>query len=571
MKTNNLLKSVLVIICLLLQFNLLAQAPPITIHVEAAGTLPTLIDENQKYEITDLTLTGNLNSTDILFIREMAGMGNGWYGKTNGQLANLDLSGANIVSGGNYYFYDDWYENYYYTENNQISPFMFFLCSELKTIILPNSVTSIGQAAFGDCTNLTSVTISNGVTLIGQQAFAVCTGLTSVTIPDSVTEIGSYAFAYCTGLTSITIGSGVTSIGSYAFGECTGLTCVTIPDNVTSIGFAAFGNCTGLASVTIGNSVALIGDAAFGNCTTLQKIIVSEKNPNYTVLDDVLFNKDKTTLVVYPSGKSGDVYSVTNSVTSIGNYAFYNCTKLTSITIPESVTSIGEAAFESCTGLTGITIPESLASIRNSTFRSCTSLISVTIPNNVTSIGSTAFEDCTGLTSVTIGNSVTSIGDYAFYNCTGLTSITIPDSVTWIGRGAFANCTGLTEIFCKNSIPPTLSHWEDCFSNVNKTTCKLYVPKGSKSAYQSAPIWQDFRNIIEESVSINTIDTDNTRIQSISNGIAIETKEATPISVYTLSGQQVYQSVVIGNVEIALDKGVYILKVNSESQKVMVK
>ncbi len=137
---------------------------------------------------------------------------------------------------------------------------------------------------------------------------------------------------------------------------------------------------------------------------------------------------------------------IRNSVTSIGNSAFYGCTGLTSITIPDSVTSIGDSAFDSCTGLTSITIPDSVTSIGDSAFDSCTGLTSITIPDSVTSIGNWAFEGCTGLTSITIPDSVTSIGGWAFFDCTGLTSITIPDSVTSIGYGAFAYCTGLTSI-----------------------------------------------------------------------------------------------------------------------------
>ncbi len=144
--------------------------------------------------------------------------------------------------------------------------------------------------------------------------------------------------------------------------------------------------------------------------------------------------------------------SVTYSVTSIGIYAFYNCTSLTSITIPNSVTSIGNWAFCNCSGLTSITIPEGVKSIEIYVFAGCSSLTSVTIPNSVTSIGSSAFERCTRLASITIPNSLTSIGSSAFERCTGLTSITIPNSVTSIGDYAFRECTGLTSITIPNSV-----------------------------------------------------------------------------------------------------------------------
>ena len=497
MRKKVFFKLMVVITGLLLHFNLWAQIPPITVHVETAGTLSSLI-EGRKNEITDLTLTGNLDSRDIRFLREMAGsnyMGMEW---TNyGKLANLNLAGANIVgyrqtiSGKSsysddntcYYHYTkrvtinntiDYY--YYHTENNVISDYMFYLCSKLTSITIPNSVTSIEREAFRDCTGLTNVTIGNSVTSIGNYAFYNCTGLTSITIPNNVTSIGLCAFEDCTGLTSITIPNSVTSIGNYAFDNCTGLTSITIGSGITSIN---------------GFNISRYGYAK------LMKILVSEQNQNYSSMDGVLFNKDKTKMIWFPKGKSG-YYIIPNSVTSIEREAFRDCIGLTSITISENITSIGESAFRGCTGLTNVTIP----------------------------------------------NSVTSIGDNAFYGC-----------------------TGLKEIHCKKSTPPSLGL--SCLSYVDKKTCKLYVPKGSYTTYWLA--W-GFDNIVEEDESaINTINNDNISIQPTSNGIAIEAKEQISVSVYNLTGQIVYQSVIDGNMEIPLNNGVYIVRVNNESQKVIVR
>ena len=448
-----------------------------------------------------------------------------------------------------------------------IGDYAFKGCSGLTSVTIGNSVKSIGDYAFSGCEGLTSVHISdiaawcniefeaydsnplyyahhlylngeevkdlvipNSVTSIGNRAFYGCSGLTSVTIPNSVTSIGNYAFAYCSGLTSVTIPNSVTSIGDDAFLYCSGLTSVTIPNSVTSLGYAAFYECKGLTSVTIGNSVNSIESHAFANCPELLDVycyaedVPSTESEAFdgsypenatlhvpdasvdsyktsapwssfgkivaisTEVDGINYDFDaetkQATVIKKSSGKySGEVvipesveyggtaYSVTsigrdafyycssltsvtipNSVTSIGGHAFRNCSGLTSVTIGNSVTSIGEGAFAYCSGLTSVTIPNSVKSIGRYAFEYCSGLTSVTIPNSVTDIGGGAFEYCSGLTSVTIGNSVTSIGEYAFRNCSALTSVTIPNSVTDIGEGAFAYCSGLTSVTIGNSV-----------------------------------------------------------------------------------------------------------------------
>ena len=327
--------------------------------------------------------------------------------------------------------------------------YLYCACTSLTSVTIPNSVTTIGEGAFVYCTSLTSITIPNSVTSIGSNAFDECFSLTSITIPNSVTTIGGGAFSYCTSLTSVTIPNSVTSIGVGTFRECTSLTSVTIPNSVTSIGGSAFSNCSSLTSITIPNSVTTIGGDAFQNDTNIVTVVVMPDNPVYDSRNgcNAIIETASNTLIF---GCKATI--IPNSVTSIGNGAFWGCSSLTSITIPNSVTSIGDDAFNWCTSLTSITIPNSVTSIGDDAFDRCSSLTSITIPNSVTSIGDGAFIWCTSLTNVTIPNSVTSIGDYTFYGCTSLTNATIPDSVIYIGNYAFYGCTSLTNVTIPDSV-----------------------------------------------------------------------------------------------------------------------
>ena len=422
----------------------------------------------------------------------------------------INLSSLNIVKGST----DNGYAAYYAlsvitdpsdSKLEESGDFVFIIADEANYLVsykgnstqltLPESFHDenyvIYKNAFKYCTGFTgSLIIPNSVTSIGDYAFYYCSGFNGqLIIGDAVTSIGDYAFYKCSGFNGqLTLGDAVTSIGKGAFENCLGFTgSLTIPNSVESIGEQAFNGCYNLiGTLTIGYSVESIADEAFYGCRKLMEVI------NFSELDIV---KGATThghaayyaIIVKNSGSAGEMVNYGDFVFyisggnnylvdykgnatqlilpdsyegqnyAIGNYAFSGRKNFTgSLIIPESVTGIGDRAFTGCSGFTGsLIIPESVISIGNGVFEDCTGFTgSLTIPNSVTSIGYAAFEDCHGLNgSLTIGNSVTSIGEYAFYRCFGLTgTLTIGSSVKSIGEQAFEECIRLAEVINYSSL-----------------------------------------------------------------------------------------------------------------------
>ena len=358
-----------------------------------------------------------------------------------------------------------------------VSERAFSKCDNLKYVELPNTLERIDDYAFYDCNGLTTVNLGNSITAIGNHSFQNCYGLTSVIFPNSVEFIGREAFEHCMALTSLVIPSSVAVIETSAFQHCYGLKSLRLNCNIndSTIGSYVFDGCK-ILTLVIGDNVTSISGLDLSQLGVLENIAVESSNRTYDSRNNcnAIVNTSTNSLII---GCQNTI--IPNSVTSIGESAFSNCSGLTSVTIPNSVTSIGDGAFSGCSGLTSVTIPNSVTSIGDEAFYGCseltsvtfnaekctkmgsysylvfigcTSLTSLTIGDRVTIIPNYAFYGCSGLTSVTIPNSVTSIGESAFSRCSGLTSVTIPNSVTSIGDGAFSGCSGLTSVTIPNSV-----------------------------------------------------------------------------------------------------------------------
>ena len=393
-------------------------------------------------------------------------------------------------------------------------------------------VTSIGDQAF-KYSGLESIEIPNTIKYIGYYAFYACTNLSSIEIPNSVQSIGYYVFSNCSNLSTIKLSNSITSITPETFMNC-GITSIDIPNSVISIEDEAFKGCSKLEHIYIPSSVTSIGSGAFYNCSKLTSLNVDEKNSIYSSVDGVLFNKNKSELILCPEGKTGK-YAIPEFVTAILDGALYGCRQLTSIEIPSSVKSIGPTSFGNCQGLLSISVNKNNSEYSSEDgvlFNKAKSKLLVfpqgikggyIIPNTVTIIGKDAFNNCKGLTSIEIPNSVTDIEWNAFYACSNLTSIEIPKSVSSIKHYAFSNCTGLKKITIHNENPSTISIEGEIFYNVPKT-CTLYVPFGCKDLYANAEVWNRFQNIVE--ITIGICSTPNITIADNKVTVTCDTKGA---------------------------------------------
>ena len=384
------------------------------------------------------------------------------------------------------------------------------------------------------------------VYIISSKAFSYCLQVERIIVPESVIEIEDDAFYYCTSLKILTLPSSIQKMSSSAFCSTDAIETANIDSKLVSYipnsNVKTLNIISGetlnipylnkLEKITICETITLISTNSYLTCNEFS---VSEQNTVYKSVDGNLYSKDGETLVKYATGKTATQFTISDSVTSIGDYAFYNCSSLTSITIPDSVTDIrgyafyncssltsiyytGTAsewaskidglgnimssgrtlyinnepvtnvvlenvtviksyAFSYCSSLTSITIPDSVTSIGDGAFRGCSSLTSITIPDSVTSIEGQAFYGCSGLTSITIPDSVTSIGDYAFHGCSSLTSITIPDGVTSIGRWAFEYCSSLTSITFNGTKTQWYAIRGDWTYNI-PSSCKVHCTDG---------------------------------------------------------------------------------------------
>ncbi len=288
---------------------------------------------------------------------------------------------------------------------------LFAGCTSMKTLKLPQSLTTLGVSCLRNCTSLVSVTIPDSVTSFENYALAGCSSLTSITIPEGVVTLGDSEFYGCTSLTSVKFPSTLTTIGKSIFGNCTSLTTMTIPDTVTSLsGVSTFYGCSNLRGVSLPDNCMNVMANTFNGCTYLNSVTV-------------------------PAG-----------VTILNDSVFDGCSSLTNVSLPSAITYIGNFCFRDCIKLKSITLPSSLTEMDTYCFKNCQSLTSITIPSKLEVLTEGCFVDCSNLSSVSLSN-ITTIGKYAFYKCTSLTTVTLPwSTIETIGLYAFSGCSNLSKV-----------------------------------------------------------------------------------------------------------------------------
>ena len=335
--------------------------------------------------------------------------------------------------------------------------------TDLRTVMIPDSVTRINGNAFYGCSNLANVTLSKNLESMGSSAFGNCDGLTQIEIPKSLESCdisyGSYGpFRDCDKLKKVKFEEGTTVIATMLFHHCTGIEEIEIPDTVTIIKDSAFEECTNLKSIQIPNTVTKIEPEAFYNCTSLTTVNIP----------DTVKSIDKS---VFSGCASLTEVHLPSTIKEMPVSAFYNCKKLTTINFPSTLTTIGNSAFSGCESLPEAILPSGVEKIESNAFKNCKALKKAAVPDTVSSIGSSAFYGCEALTDITLGSKLKKIESQTFYGCTVLPSIVLPYNVTTIGDSAFVNCTKLTQITVPRN---TTSIASNAFSYPKKMT--MYGP-----------------------------------------------------------------------------------------------
>ncbi len=311
----------------------------------------------------------------------------------------------------------------------------FAECYFLEEVALPDSVTSIGQQAFSACSVLQKISLPHTLEMLGAGVFDSCPELKEVTIPAGFDALPQAAFYECTGLEKVTLPEGIVSIGSEAFYNCTALKELVLPQSTETIADYAFQGCSTLTEIAFPQNVVNLGAYIFQDCKALTHITAADENTAFQDKDGVLFTKNGDILVRYPEARTASTYTVPEGCSKLANGSFVDAVNLISIDLNQA-TVYGQDAFFRCSGLESLTLPEGVTDLSGSVFAYCSGLKNVSLPSTLKVIGDYAFYTCTGIEEMSIPDGTQKIGAYSFFNCLELKTLHLPDSITEIGDGA---------------------------------------------------------------------------------------------------------------------------------------
>lgn len=493
-----------------------------SVTLTTAGTLSSQIGSSEKYTIASLKVSGPINGSDVLLLRDMIGVKN-IHDVTDGILTSLDLSDARFVKGGDHYTYGYGNEKIYIDADDELSRFMFQSCTRLSELKLPRTTKAIGELAFASCENLRTLEIPEGVTKIGRGAF-VMAGMDEITLPSSCVEIEDGLFQRMLNLRRVDLGDGLTALPNSTF------------------------MYSSVQTVRIGKSLTEFDPIVFYTQPTIRDFECSDANPEYKAQDGVLFSKDGLTLAFYPAARTDDVYTVPAGVRVIGANAFRNATMLFEVNFPETLERIEEAAFSTCTSLETPRLPEGLKYIGFLSFAECENMARFDVPASVELIEGGAFYNTTALeeinvapasncyttrggalytkdmkklvsypsgipagyfsvptgveeiapwamsghlslTSVNLPASVTTVGDYALFACPRLGQIVFGEGIDKLGEGIVFYSDAMTDVYMLGRRIPSRI---DVAALENENLIEngtLWVPKGTKSMYENSGLF----------------------------------------------------------------------------------
>lgn len=503
---------------------------------------------------TSIKIKGELDGSDLRVIRQFCGSDEYAAERPHERIRKLDLSEARIVPGGVYYIRvdDGGSMKEYIVEEGQetlLPDKLFYHCSSIEQLVLPNNIREVGVGAFWKCINLSKLIIPDKVTRINSTAFGVCNALETITLPHDLEYLGGYAFTYCAKLKEVTIPEGVKVLNKRLFDNATSLTQVSLPERMESFEAEAFLGAEALQTISIPRGIKRISASCFEGCRALEEMIIPA---DVEEIAETAFQDDSALHTVRFS----------EGLVTIGPGAFKNCRRLKQLVLPNSLKEIDPEAFLECEAIGSIKFGSGLESIGDKAFWHCHALKQLSLPNSLKRIKYAAFAESMGLEQVDLNDSkpqleenpflgclklrefkvsvdnssfttydgvlynkdlsilyaypagrtettlrlpdaTRSIDDFAFWYAKGLAGITFPKQFALLGRTPFGGCNGLKRLTLLTSTPPECSVESDPFEGVDRDQCQLIVPKGSKAAYEQSIIWRDFK--ISEDTAVDAI------------------------------------------------------------------